>query len=60
MLIKFKRILKVLLPNFVLKIYTNFLLNIKRNKFSKMTTKEVFKEIYEKKLWSPETEKKKI
>ena len=34
MLIKFKRILKVLLPNFVLKIYTNFLLNIKRNKFS--------------------------
>ena len=60
MLIKFKKILKVLLPNFVLKIYTNSLLSIKRKKFSKMTTKEVFKEVYEKKLWSPEGEKKKF
>ena len=55
-----KKILKLVLPNFFLKIYKNLSLKIKRNKFSKMTTKEVFKEIYEKKLWSPEVEKKNL
>jgi len=55
-----KKILKLVLPNFFLKIYKNLSLKIERNKFSKMTTKKVFKKIYEKKLWSPEVEKKKF
>jgi len=53
-----KGILKKVIPNFVLKIYSNFLTNVNRKKFLKMTTREVFKEIYQKKLWSPESEKK--
>ena len=43
-----KKILKLVLPNFFLKIYKNLSLKIERNKFSKMTTKKVFKKIYEK------------
>ena len=55
-----KKIIKILTPNFILKIYSNFILKIKKNKFSKMSTKQVFKEIYEKQLWSPDLEKKKF
>ena len=50
----------MLTPNFILKIYSNFILKRNRNKFSKMSTKQVFKEIYEKQLWSPDLEKKKF
>jgi len=55
-----KKIIKMLTPNFILKIYSNFILKRNRNKFSKMSTKQVFKEIYEKQLWSPDLEKKKF
>ena len=55
-----KKIIKILIPNFILKIYLNSIINARKNKFSKMTTKQIFKEIYEKKIWSPEIEKKKI
>jgi len=55
-----KKIIKILIPNFILKIYSNFTLNRNRNKFSKMSTKQVFKEIYEKQLWSSDQAKKKF
>ena len=37
-----------------------YIVTLNEKKFSKMTTKEVFSEIYTKKIWSPEKEKKSI
>lgn len=53
-----RKILKLVLPIFVIQFLKNFLLNIQKNKFKKMKNEQVFTEIYSKKIWSPEKEKK--
>ena len=55
-----KKIIKIILPE---KIWTQlksikFDLNIR--KFKKMSNYQIFKTIYQQKLWSPENEKKKL
>ena len=53
-----KKILKKILPNFIIKLRQNYIFNQDIKKFSTMKTNEIFQEIYKKKLWSPEEEKK--
>ena len=53
-----KKILKFILPIFVIRFLKNFLINIQKNKFKKMKNEKIFAEIYNKKIWSPEKEKK--
>ena len=53
-----RKILKLVLPIFVIQFLKNFLLNIQKNKFKKMKNEQVFTEIYSKKIWSPEKEKR--
>ena len=53
-----KKILKFILPIFVIRFLKNFLINIQKNKFKKMKNEQIFAEIYNKKIWSPEKEKK--
>ena len=48
-----KKIIKNLIPKFVLKIREKKEIQKMRNKFSKMNQYEIFKEIYLSKLWSP-------
>ncbi len=49
--------IKKFLPNFILKYKERYNLYIRRKRFSNMDLKDVFKEIYLKKMWSPENEK---
>ena len=53
-----KKILKKIIPDFLIQLRQDFILKKDLNKFSKMKAKEVFKEIYLKKLWSPDEVKK--
>ncbi len=53
-----KKILKVVLPNFIIKFLKSLYTSLKLLKFTKMTNRQIFSEIYKKKLWSPEKEKK--
>ena len=52
-----KKFIKKFLPNFVLKYKERYNLYKERKKFSNMDLKDVFKEIYLKKMWCPEHEK---
>ena len=53
-----KKVLKFILPIFVLQFFKNVLIIIQNNKFKRMSNKKIFTEIYNKKIWSPEKEKK--
>ena len=53
-----KKILKKIIPDFLIQLRQDFILKKDLNKFSKMKVKEVFKKIYLKKLWSPDEVKK--
>ena len=53
-----KKILKKIIPDLLIQLRQDFILKKDLNKFSKMKAKEVFKEIYLKKLWSPDEVKK--
>jgi len=53
-----KKILKRLIPSYILKLRQDFIYKKDIKKFSKMKINEIFEEIYKKKLWSPEKEKK--
>ena len=52
-----KRILKTIIPNFILKYREKKIIHKIRKQFLNKEKKEIFKEIYRKKLWSPESEK---
>ena len=52
-----KKFIKKFIPKIILKLREKVLNKRTRNKFSKMGNKEIFKEIYLKKLWSPEFKK---
>ena len=52
-----KKFLKKILPTSIVKLMREYIVTLNEKKFSKMTTKEVFSEIYTKKIWSPEKEK---
>ncbi len=52
-----KKLIKKFLPNFILKYRERYILYNARKKFSNMDLKDVFKEIYLKKMWCPENEK---
>ena len=52
-----KKIIKKFIPKSVLKFKEKILIKKIRNKFSKMNNKEIFEEIYLKKLWTPEFKK---
>ena len=52
-----KKILKKIIPKKILQIRKNFLKRREKKKFKKMQVNEIFEEIYNKKLWSPEKEK---
>ena len=47
-----KKIIKFFLPNFIIKIRENFLINKELKKFSNMDMKEVFSDIYQSKYWT--------
>ena len=55
-----KKVLKFILPIFVLQFFKNVLIIIQNNKFKRMSNKKIFTEIYNKKIWSPEKKKKSI
>ncbi|MDB9752278.1 hypothetical protein OAA95_00285 [Pelagibacteraceae bacterium] len=52
-----KRFLKKLIPAKILQLRRDYIAKQETKKFSKMKINEVFEEIYNKKLWSPEEEK---
>ena len=52
-----KKFLKILAPTFLLKLRQDFILKKNMKKLSKMKLNEIFEEIYQKKLWSPDEEK---
>lgn len=52
-----KKIMKKILPNSFIKVAKNLITITKLIKFKKMSNSQIFKEIYTKKLWSPENEK---
>lgn len=54
----FKKIVKLLLPKLLIKFIRKFLTSFNLLKYKKKTNKEIFKEIYFNKLWSPEDKKK--
>ena len=47
-----KKILKILVPEFILNLRYKYKNYLERKRFSKMNLKEVFKEIYINNLWS--------
>ena len=53
-----KKVLKFVLPIFVIQFLKNFLIIIQKNKFKKMKNEQIFAEIYNKKIWTPAKEKK--
>jgi len=59
-LILIKKILKKILPTSILQLKRNYIAKQEIKKFSKMEINEIFEEIYNKKLWTPEEEKKSI
>jgi len=52
--------MKKFLPKFLLKSIKNFLIFLNLQKYKKMTNQKIFKEIYSKKLWSPDNLKNKF
>ena len=52
-----KRKIKKLIPKIFLRYKEKNSIKRLRNKFSKMEKKQIFKEIYHQKLWSPESVK---
>ena len=52
-----KKLINFLLSKFLIKIIKNFLKLIELTKYKQMSNQQIFKDIYEKKLWSPEKEK---
>ena len=52
-----KKIIKKLIPNFILKYREKYIIKRTRKKFAKMEIKDIFKNIYINKLWCPESEK---
>ncbi len=55
-----KKTIKKLIPSFILNYLRIFLNNLEKKKFKKMNHKQIFSEIYKKKLWSSEEAKKKF
>ena len=53
-----KKIFKKIIPEKFLKLRRDFLSKRKEKRYSSMQLEDVFKEIYNKKLWTPENEKK--
>ena len=54
-----KKTLKKIIPNKILQIRKDFLKRRDNKRFASMQINEIFEEIYRKKLWTPENEKKK-
>ncbi len=54
-----KKTLKKIIPNKILQIRKDFLKRRENKRFASMQINEIFEEIYRKKLWTPENEKKK-
>ncbi len=52
-----KKILKKIIPEKILKFRRDFLNKRKEKRYSSMQIKDIFKEIYQKQLWTPENEK---
>ena len=52
-----KKIIKKFIPDIILKYRERIMIKQMRLKFSKMKTYDVFKEIYQNKLWSPDPKK---
>jgi len=52
-----KKILKKIIPKKILKFRRDFLNKRNERKYSSMQINDIFKEIYKKKLWTPENEK---
>ena len=53
-----KRFIKLFIPKFIINYRIKSSQNITDKKFKNMTTKQVFKLIYDNKIWTPEREKK--
>jgi hypothetical protein len=53
-----KRFIKLFIPKFIINYRIKSSQNITDKKFKNMTTKQVFKLIYDNKIWTPEKEKK--
>ena len=55
-----KKIIKKIIPSFFQKFIKNILENLEKKKFKNMTNKQIFGEIYKKKLWSSDEAKGKF
>jgi len=54
----FKQIIKKFIPNFILKYREKYIIRRIRNRYAKLDTYEIFKQIYLNKLWCPENKKR--
>ena len=54
----YKKIIKSIIPNFIISFIKNIRDKIEFQKFKKLSLKETFETIYNDKLWTPEDEKK--
>ena len=55
-----KKIIKIILPEKIWAQLKRIKFNLDIRKFKKMSNYQIFKTIYQQKLWSPENQKKKI
>ena len=53
-----KKILKFLIPKFILRMKNKFIASRTRKEFLNKSQKDIFKTIYSKKMWAGEKEKK--
>lgn len=53
----FISVFKKLFPSFILRFLRNYRNNLLKNNFNKLSNYEVFKKIYQKKLWTPDYKK---
>ena len=54
----FKKFIKILIPARIIKRLKNLREKIEVNRFKNLGLEDVFKTIYEEKIWTPESEKK--
>ena len=53
----FKQIIKKIIPKSFLKLIKNYLDTLRLKKFKKLSNEEVFRKIYDEKLWTPDDKK---
>ena len=49
----YKKILKKILPDFIINLIKKFKISLSNIRYKKMNTYEVFKDVYQKKIWTP-------